>query len=242
MRLKSESTREIEEIKIQSAREIEQMKIKLLQEAELSKIQLNIKLTEEIEQLKSKLSILMKEHEIKFSGLHRERADVIKNLRSKIISAYYASMGFSNEIGSVLDSKLPFIQEKEGKFSDSELVKLLKEPFDKVWNKTSEASEYSLNSRIYFSRDLYKKIDNFIQMLNHDCWIFIYSPDEPEFLLKRYEEDHREGFIKRHNERDELLGVIEDEFRALLGVDNTTSSTEQSGTQPDQGGETLRHR
>jgi hypothetical protein len=176
-RLTSESTRKIEEMKIQATKEIEQLKIQLSRESEQLKIQLNAKSTEEMEQLKSSLSRIIKEHEIKFSGLHRERVDVIKNLRSKIISGYYASMRFSNKISLVLDSKLPFVEVKEGKFSDDELVERLKESFNEAWSKTGEALEYALDNRIFFRSVLYKQIDDFIGVLKHECWIYIYSAD-----------------------------------------------------------------
>jgi hypothetical protein len=138
-------------------------------------------------------------------------------------------MRFSNKISLVLDSKLPFLEVKEGKFSDDELVERLKESFNEAWSKTGEALEYALDNRIFFRSVLYTKIDNFIGVLNHECWIYIYSADEPEFLLKRYEEDSID-FIKRRNERDKLLGEIEDEFRALLGVDNSINVNERSTT------------
>jgi hypothetical protein len=213
-RLSSESTREIEQMKIQSAREIEQMKIQLLHEAELLKIQLNTKSTEEIEQLKSKLSIFIKEHEIKFSGLHEERANVIKSLRSKIITAKRVSEWFSTKINLAIE------EGREGGVSDNEIIESLRELFEDAWNKTDEALTYGSEHSIYFSRDLSERIHNLIDMLESPSSTFAMWSHDPKILVGLYKDKQRDQ-LKWQREINDLLGVIEDEFRSLLGVNNT---------------------
>jgi hypothetical protein len=74
-----------------------------------------------------------------------------------------------------LDRKEPYIEERDGKVSENELVENLKEPFQDAWNKIGEARQYASTYSLYFNSDLSKRLNNLMDTLSHDCIIFVMS-------------------------------------------------------------------
>jgi hypothetical protein len=174
---------------------IEKYKYDLSMEVEAVKSKMN----SEIESYKNKLNILAKEQEIKFSKLHQERAELIKNIYIKIVLYEKKLMKYVEEMnkGEFLDGQ------------DAVRTELLRE-LDDI------ANLYNLH-RIYLSSETCGLLDSFmlkcvgisdkLKLINNrNIGKYPDIISEVSFFIK--------NFIKPI-ERD-----LVEEFRSLLGVKN----------------------
>ena len=165
----------------------------------------------ELEAIKAELGRASQEYIIKFSSLHAQRAEIIKNLYEKLISTQRAMHSILKQFQDVSDS------------SPQDKIKTFVDIFNEFY-------QFYLKRRIYFSKRLCKKIEDLAFTLR-DIHIDIttYPVDlknieyqvNPDLLKERKDfwEQSRDNFDKK---AESLAEDIECDFRKLLGVEDSS--------------------
>jgi hypothetical protein len=162
----------------------------------------------ELEVVKTELGRASQEYLIKFSSLHAERGNIIRDLYKKLMSAQRLVESILKRFQTAGE---PPLEEKIKDFVDS---------FNQFY-------QFYLDSRIYFPAHLCKQIEDFAKKLREihiDITLFPVDPKDiqyevsPELLKEQREfwEKARETFAA---EADRLFSSIEVEIRDLLGVE-----------------------
>lgn len=168
-------------------------------------------LEQENKNFQYQLDAKLQEFNIKFSSLHSERADVIKNLYFKLIDLQSAMFNYTRRHHVVYENS--DLEEKERM---ERLNKTLKEFID-----------YYLPNKIFFSESLSKKIDLLLENYWNTSWDFnfykgimndkqTYTKEEINLNFNKYKE------LSKKVEKDfpPLINELENDFREILGVKN----------------------
>ena len=162
----------------------------------------------ELEAIKAELGRTSQEYIIKFSSLHAQRGDIVRDLYEKFISTQRAMHSILKQFQFASEPPL------------TDKIKSFVENFDTFY-------QFYLKRRIYFSKSVCNKIEDLTFTLR-DIHIDIntYPVDldnveyevNPDLLEKRQE--YWEQAQKSFNKKAESLAEdIESEFRKLLGVE-----------------------
>jgi hypothetical protein len=162
----------------------------------------------ELEVIKTELGRASQEYLIKFSSLHAERGNIIRDLYKRLMSAQ-----------RLVESILKRFQEA-GEPSLEEKIKGFVDSFNQFY-------QFYLDSRIYFPAHLCKQIEDFAKKLREihiDITLYPVSPEDIQYkvtpeLLKEQREfwEKARGIFATQAER--LFNSIEAEIRDLLGVE-----------------------
>ena len=183
---------------------IELKKTELNQELENHKN----KLEQQNKDFQHDLDIKLNEFNIQFSKLHQDRADVIKELYYKIIELQSAMTVFTRKIHPIIEDA-----EKEQQ-----------ERVDRVNKALQDFVNYYMPNKIYFDKNLAKKLDDlsneyrikgwdFAQMSRHLSGYRMTKDTYDEYQKKL--DAISEEIIK---EFPKIIEDLEDEFRTILGV------------------------
>jgi hypothetical protein len=164
-----------------------------------------------IEQLKSQLQQAVIEHQVRFSNLHEKRAQIIADLYGRIVEQSVGCQHYVNDLGQ-LNRQEGFI-ELEKRFKDLDL--------------------FFATRRIYLPEHICNLVENLLRALRGPVvGVFVYSGDYGD---RGVDDDVQDAIWKEKRETlttaledfeakiPEAKKVLEDEFRKLLGVENSPS-------------------
>jgi hypothetical protein len=169
----------------------------LNKDIEKYKFELRREAERELETLKAALKIQTSAHQIRFSKLHDRRADVIEELYKKIVA-------FESSASSL-------IAEFSLGYYDHQ-----KQKADKFIDQYFDLHNFTERNAIYFTPDLTDKIKELNQLLfNLSINIYYQSTENniKDFVAAFQKE--QSSFESRNKE---IKGVIESQFREMLGV------------------------
>ncbi|MFC3674552.1 hypothetical protein [Ferrovibrio xuzhouensis] len=170
------------------------------QKLETYKAELRAKSEIELERLRAQLSILSTEHEVRFSRLHQKRAEVIAETYASLKDVFFRLAEYVKKI------------EMSGEEPRQERYRKLVESHEKF------RAAYSLNL-IFFPKSTADKLDHvnaeYIKAGN-EFRVFVDSGQYGSMHQKWGEIAQRVG-----NEIKAALADLENEFRKLLGDDNS---------------------
>ena len=169
-------------------------------------------LTKKLEAYKNELNIASITHQIQFSTLHKERAMVIKELYYRLYDYKMALIFFFN---SELNNKNPGLD--------------LTKKHENWGNAVLNFSEYFHKNRIYFSEslcDIIDELNNRLDVINFETSKFLRSFNYLTEQIKAINSGDQK-FISLKNEINlllenqiqDIIRILELEFRKLLGVD-----------------------
>ncbi|MFA4820538.1 MAG: hypothetical protein WC613_06300 [Candidatus Aenigmatarchaeota archaeon] len=150
-------------------------------------------ITRKVEEVKAEFIKVSYEHQIRFSKLHDNRAEVIAELYSRLYDYYWAVCAFLRDFHKTKPD------EKE---------------FKKLDDKSYEFSDYFHKHRIYFDEDLCSKIDELIPTL-YSAYVPLESRDSNDKHLNQDWDKCAEIVRKQYPKIKESL---ESDFRKILGV------------------------
>ncbi len=153
------------------------------------------------------LDAKLQEFNIKFASLHNERAEIIKNLYTKLIELHSAIHNFT---------RVGHLVYKDAKIEEQDRI-------DRVDNSLKEFTNYYLPNKIFFSKSIISKID----VLFKDYW-------NTGFDFAKVLRDRKNPPQYRDSKIDEwknisdkvdsyfppLIEELENDFRDILGVNN----------------------
>jgi hypothetical protein len=168
------------------------------QKLETHKAQLKAQSDVEIERLRSQLNMAAAEHQVRFSGLHEKRAEVIGQTYSLLQSLYDALGNYVNII------------ELEGTPNRHDRRKVAVE-------SSKAFSEYYLNRRIFLPKATAGKLNLINRTLVNTFNEFFMTIDSPIFEGEGKTEKWMEIYKRVKGEIRVALDELEDEFRRLLG-------------------------
>ena len=182
---------------------------------ELKKAELNQDLEnhkKELEQqnkdFQHSLDLKLNEFNIRFSKLHQDRAEVIKELYHKVIDLQSGMTVFTRRIHPIIEDA-----DKE----NEERIERVNKGFDEFIN-------FYLPNKIYFDRKLAEKLDFLAQQYSDKSWNFGYLSNRirneniPAEVYKDFSEEMKEISNFVADEFPKVIEELEDEFRSLLGV------------------------
>jgi hypothetical protein len=170
---------------------------------ESHKAQLKARADVETERLKSQLSIAAAEHQVRFSGLHEKRAEVIAEVYGLLVQAYWDGASFA--------SPAEFAGEP-GK----------REKYNTAMKSLFAFSQQFERNRIYLPEDVCLLIDPVIQEMRGKIVSFgtYLDFDGPGVLDETYREKHRiwwETWRYFDKEVPTVRRALERDLRSLLG-------------------------
>jgi hypothetical protein len=159
------------------------------------------KLQQENEKFRFELQRQNAEYQIKFEALHKDRAEVIKQLHNQLTTMRYQLISFN---------------------IDSELQKLPIEE-NPVLKKYKELEIFFEKNKLYFSKTICEKVTNFMSKFLASAAISAYlskNRDKIKFIRK---DDPEQKEIPQKNlfnllDDSNILSDLENEFRDLIGV------------------------
>ena len=164
-------------------------------------------LQQENERFKSELQRENLEFQIKFSALHKDRAVIIKELHGLFI----------------------LVRQELKNFNKNEELQKLPAALNPVLKKFEELHNYFYSNKLYFSKMLCNKVEDFLNR-------FLASAAISEFLSKnrdKYKIARKNDPSQRELDQTELfdmlkdsevLNDLEDEFRKIIGFDNSNAA------------------
>lgn len=165
-------------------------------------------LNERIQEHRGKLEILNHEFNIRFSRLHQERADVIKEVYKLLVKLQSAMFTYTRTMHPV--------------FEDSE--KEAAQRLDNVSESLSEFIKYYSLNKIFLPKLLCGKIDNVVKEYYDKGWDFAWtqrSYKEQSISLDEYKAEVEKAKKISNTIKDDMPPLIEElesEFREILGV------------------------
>jgi hypothetical protein len=154
-------------------------------------------LGKENELFKVQLQRNVYEHQIKFSSLHNERAEVIKGLYKKLV-----------ELRSLLSSSI----------QKSNIAKFDVEKSKEIWTLSNETFKEFNSNKLYFKQDLCYKIEEFLKGVQATNFLFEIHEKGDEYKVLHFEKEiNKEQILKILDETKTLI-ELEKEFRELIGV------------------------
>lgn len=165
----------------------------------------------ELEVVKTELGRASQEYLIKFSSLHAERGNIIRDLYKKLISAQRLMESILKRFQAAGE---PPLEEKIKEFVDS----------------VNQFYQFYLDSRIYFPVRLCKQIEDFARKLREiHIDITLYPVDTKDIQYKVSPEllkEQREFWEKARGtfatQAEPLFSSIEAEIRDILGVERNS--------------------
>jgi len=184
---------------------IEIKKIELNQQLEMHKNSLEQQSISFQHHLDTKLN----EFNIRFSKLHQDRAEVIKQLYAKLVELHHSMLAFTSQVQLII---------KDANKEEEERIQ-------RVNNALNSFNTYFLPNRIFFSKELADKLDKLGKEYWDKGWNYAFLRSQfkegglPKEVAKEYRQKNIE--ISKAVERNlfELFVELESEFRKLLGVD-----------------------
>lgn len=183
---------------------------------EVRKLQLNQNLESfkgQIEQknkdFQHQLDTTLNEFNIRFSKLHQERAEVIKELYKKIVELHSAMVVFTR--------RAHFVIEDANKEEEERLIRVNK--------ALNEFHNFFIPNRIFFNRELASKLENLSKEYWNKGWDFASMNTEfkagglTREMVKNYLDKSRKITETIENDFVKLIEDVETEFRKMLGVD-----------------------
>lgn len=169
------------------------------------------KLQHETEKFKSELKRQNTEYQIKFSTLHKDRADVIKQLHSSFIN----------------------IRQELKKYNKSDELQKLPQELNPVLLKFHDLQTFFEANRLYFPKDLCLKIDEFLmRFLASAAMLEFFSKNRDKYKIAR-KDDPKEKELEQNEffnmiNDSEILKDLEDEFRSLIGVSEESTTANKA--------------
>jgi hypothetical protein len=162
----------------------------------------------ELEVVKNELGRASQEYLIKFSSLHAERGNIIRDLYKKLMSAQRLMESILKRFQAAGE---PPLEEKIKNFVDS----------------FNEFFQFYLDSRIYFPAHLCKQIEDFalkLREIHIDITLYPVNPVDIQYqvspeLLKEQREFWEKARSIFTTQAERLFSTIEAEIRDLLGVE-----------------------
>jgi uncharacterized membrane-anchored protein YhcB (DUF1043 family) len=168
-------------------------------------------LEQENKNFQHQLDAKLQEFNIKFSNLHSERAEVIKNLYMKLIELQSSMFTYTRRAHIIID---------DGKKEKQERT-------DRVNLALKEFSNYYFPNKIFFNSSITLKIDSLINDYYKIGWDFtdVLYYIENKFDLEREDiksnfEKMKELSIKVEKDFPILIDELAEEFKEILGVNN----------------------
>lgn len=167
-----------------------------------------------VEKLRYQLGLLAMEHQVKFSKLHEDRAEVIAELYSRLVEAHWAGEGFVSPMEYVGE---PSKEEK----------------FKKALNASASFYQYFEKKKIYLPKALCDQLDSFVKTIREQSVNFgVYLMHPPEHLPPNVEKEKTEAWHKAWKTFEEKVPkareALEDELRAILGHTALTEEINKS--------------
>lgn len=181
-------------------------------ELEGLKYELKSKADASIEQLKSRLQLAATEHQVRFSKLHEKRAEVIAKLYALLVELQYAGQRYV------------FVGAYEPKRDDE---------FSKTDAKVLEGFLFIEEHKIYLPDRVYTLLEKFVETVKKSvATVHVYEENTDRSANFRQEKIQAlKGAAEAFKERiPAVRKALEDEFRTILGVDN--SHPHENQTQP----------
>jgi hypothetical protein len=184
---------------------IEMKKLELSQQLEIHKKHLE----QQNKIFQYQLDTKLNEFNIRFSKLHQERAEVIKELFAKLIELHHSMLAFTSTIQIVIINA-----EKE----EEERLK-------RVNDALNSFNTYFIPNRIFFSIELADKLDKLSKEYWDKGWDYSFlrsqfkEGDLTKEIAREYRKKSTEISEAVQKNLSELLAELESEFRKLLGVD-----------------------
>ena len=150
-------------------------------------------ITRKVEEVRAEFIKVSNEHQIRFSKLHGERAEVIVELYSRLYDYNWAVCAFLRNFHKTKPD------EKE---------------FKKLDDISYKFSDYFHKHRIYFNEDLCSKIDKIIPTL-YSAYVPLEGRDSTDICLKENWNKCAENVQKQY---PEIKESIDSDFRKILGV------------------------
>jgi hypothetical protein len=182
---------------------------------ELKKAELNQDLEnhkKELEQqnkdFQHSLDLKLNDFNIRFSKLHQDRAEVIKELYYKVIELQSAMTVFTSRIHLIIEDP-----EKEKK-----------ERIDRVNKGFNDFVDFYIPNRIYFEKGLVEKLDNLLNEYRNKGFDFGYmskylsESSGPKEFYGEYHQKTKEISNFVIEEFPKVIEELAEEFRELLGV------------------------
>lgn len=150
-------------------------------------------ITRKVEEVRSEFIRVSSEHQIRFSKLHVDRAEVISELYSRLYDYYWAVCAFLRDFHKTKhdETKLKKLDEKSYEFSD-----------------------YFHKHRIYFNEDICSKIDEIIPTL-YSAYVPLENRDIND---KHLNEDWNKCSEIVRKQFPIIKESLESDFRKILGV------------------------
>lgn len=165
-------------------------------------------LNERLQEHRGRLEIINQEFNIRFSRLHQERADVIKEVYKLLVKLQSAMFTYTRTMHPV--------------FEDGE--KEAKQRLDNVNDTLSEFTNYYSLNKIFLPQPLCGKIDIVVKEYYNKGWDFAWTQrsfKEQAISLEEYKEEVAKAKRISNEIKDEMPPLIEEleaEFRLILGV------------------------
>lgn len=183
-----------------------------------------ISINRDLEKFKSDLKLLTIEHQIKYSRLHSERAEILKNIYQKIV-----------ELQSTVN-QIIYIRKTFPRTEDRvQQLQNLAEEFKLLTERVKEFSAYFELNKLFFNEVLCQLIDNLLERFWNIYRLMNIVPPIPDhpiykahnFSLEDFfvsENKEAISFLDMNNEEiPKLKQELENQFRNLMGV--TTHNT-----------------
>jgi hypothetical protein len=165
-------------------------------------------LNERLQEHRGKLELVNHEFNIRFSRLHQERADVIKEIYKLLIKLQSAMFTFTRTMHPV--------------FEDGD--KEAKQRLDNVNDSIADFTNYYTLNKIFLPKSLCSKIDNVVKEYYDKGWDFAWA--QRSFKERAVSIESYRAQVAKANQisdsiKDEMPPLIEEletEFRQILGV------------------------
>ena len=164
-------------------------------------------LSERLQDHRGRLELINYEFNIRFSRLHQERADVIKEVYKNLVKLQGAMFTYTRTMHPVIENGENEAQER----------------LDNVNNTLSEFKNHYLPNKIFLSAPLCKKLDYVINEYYDKGWDFAWSQrmfKEGLASLEEYRAEVEKAKGISNAIKDEMPPLIEEletEFRVILG-------------------------
>lgn len=183
------------------------------QKLETHKMQLKRESDKEIERLKAQLQIAAAERSIRLSGVFERVAETIATTYGTLLEFQKAVKDYTQ-----LSGRSDFAHRQELERS--------------IQSKWEEVLKFFLPHKIYFPKQTAKRIMylvNTLQMVSGAHGMILESKGNPPVIDKHYEK-----FDEYSKEVSELLTLLEEDFRGILGLEERKPSgdSKSSGSEP----------
>jgi hypothetical protein len=173
------------------------------QKLESHKAQLQAQSAVETERLRSQLSVQAAEHAVRFQKLHEKRAEVVAEVYSRLVEAYWKASSFA--------SMMEWVGEPNKK-----------EKYVEAMNSIASFYQYFDKHKIYLPSGLCDQIESFVQGMRHKIigfGVYVRHADEslPEHALEKKHEAWTKAWEYMEKEVPAARSSLESELRSILG-------------------------